>query len=365
MPTMSPPANPDGAAGYGHAKGVPAIRFSIIRFSLAAGLALGLGLCAGIAWADDPKVVHIAGVLYDGVESAWEKSFVDSFARVTAQHPHGLQIAFEYTEHVGYDQAEQVIRDYAEAGKYDIIFTDSSYADAVEKIHAEYPNTLFVFSGAGNHAVGGNGYWVTQHQNETGYLMGMIAGLMTRSNTVGVVGSFPGDETNAEVNGFFDGARAANPKVKRKLAYIQSWYDPQKSASATSALASAGADYILELAPAFEACQAAKVGCFGNYVDLNSLAPDVVVTSSLATWDPMINYILDQWWAHTTTKAAYNAPREAVWFGLPAGGTDLAPYHGWDAKLTDGVKASVADTKAKIISGEKKLPANFDNPVAD
>ena len=227
------------------------------------------------------------------------------------------------------------------------------------------PNTLFVFSGAGNHAVGGNGYWVTQHQNETGYLMGMIAGLMTKTDTVGVVGSFPGDETNAEVNGFFDGARAANPEVKRKLAYIQSWYDPQKSASATSALASAGADYILELAPAFEACQAAKVGCFGNYVDLNSLAPDVVVTSSLATWDPMINYILDQWWAHATAKAVYDAPKEAVWFGLPQGGTDLAPYHGWDATLTDAVKASVADTKAKIISGEKKLPANFDNPVAD
>jgi basic membrane protein A len=333
--------------------------------ALAAILVLYLCLGTGIARADDPKTVHVAGVLYDGTESAWEKSFVDSFARVIARHPHGVQIAFEYTEHVSYDQAEQVIRDYADTGKYDIIFTDSSYSDAVEKIHGEYPNTLFVFSGAGNHAVGGNGYWVTQHQNETGYLMGMIAGLMTKTDTVGVVGSFPGDETNAEVNGFFDGARAANPKVKRKLAYIQSWYDPQKSSSATSALASAGADYILELAPAFEACQAAKVGCFGNYVDLNSLAPDEVVTSSLAIWDPMIDYIVDQWWAHATARAAYNAPREPVWFGLDHGGTDLAPYHGWDAKLTDAVKASVAETKAKITSGEKVLPANFANPVAD
>jgi basic membrane protein A len=332
------------------------------RVAVAAALGLAFG---APAQADNPKVVHIAGVLYDGVESAWEKSFVDSFNRVKAAHPHGLEIAFDYTEHVSYDQAEQLIRDYADTGKYDVIFTDSSYADAIEKIHGDYPGILFVFSGAGNHAVGGNGYWITMHQNETGYLMGMIAGLMTKSDVVGVVGSFPGDETNNEINGFFDGVRAANPKAKRKLAYIQSWFDPQKSASATRALASAGADYIFELAPAFEACQAIKVACFGNYVDLNALAPDVVVTSSLAIWDPVINYIVDQWWNHATTGAVYNAPRQPVRFGLPLGGTDLAPYHGWDSRLTDAAKAQVADTKAKIISGAMKLPPNESNPVSD
>jgi len=333
-----------------------------------AGLAVALGLpllAATGAAADPPKVVHIAGVLYDGVESAWEKSFVDSFNRVKAAHPHGLEIALDYTEHVSYDQAEQLIRDYADTGKYDVIFTDSSYADAIEKIHGDYPNILFVFSGSGNHAVGGNGYWITMHQNESAYLMGMIAGLMTKSNVIGVVGSFPGDETNNEINGFFDGIHAVNPAAKRKLAYIQSWFDPQKSASATQALASAGADYILELAPAFEACQAAKVACFGNYVDLNALAPDVVVTSSLATWDPVIDYILDQWLSHVTTHAAYDAPREPVRFGMTLGGTDIAPYHGWDSKLPETVKALVVDAKAKILSGELKLSPNETNPVSD
>ncbi len=128
--------------------GVPIISPSILS-RIAAGLAIGLALCSPhSARADEPKTVHIAGVLYDGVESAWEKSFVDSFARVKAQHPHGVEIDFQYTEHVGYDQAEQVIRDYADTGKFDIIFTDSSYADAIEKIRGDYPKTLFVFSGA-------------------------------------------------------------------------------------------------------------------------------------------------------------------------------------------------------------------------
>jgi basic membrane lipoprotein Med (substrate-binding protein (PBP1-ABC) superfamily) len=328
-------------------------------------VALAILLTAARPAAADPKIVHIAGVLYDGVESAWEKSFIDSFTRVKAQRPHGLEIAFDDTDHVSYDQAEQVIRDYADTGKYDIIFTDSSYSDAIEKLHGDYPGILFVFSGAGNHAVGGNGYWLSMRQHESGYLLGLIAGRMSKSGVVGVVGSFPGDDTNVEVNGFFLGAHDANPDIRRKIAYIQSWYNPQKSAAATRALASAGADYVLELAPAFEACQAAKIACFGNYVDYSALAPDAVVSSALVDWDPDINYIIDQWWAHVTVGAPYDAPREAVWFGLAAGGTAIAPYHAWDEKLPDAVKAEVAQTTAKILSGEKPIPIDLSTPKAD
>jgi basic membrane lipoprotein Med (substrate-binding protein (PBP1-ABC) superfamily) len=206
---------------------------------------------------------------------------------------------------------------------------------------------------------------VSVHQGETAYLMGLIAGRMTKTDTVGVVGSFPGDDTNDEVNGFFRGVRDANAKAKRKITYIQSWFDPQKSASATSALASAGADFVLELAPAFEACQTAKIACFGNYVDYSALAPDAVVTSAIANWEPDINFILDQWWAHATASAAYAAPHDQVWYGMARGGTDLAPYHAWEARLPDSLKTEVASAKAKILSGEKPIAIDLTNPVSD
>lgn len=331
-----------------------------------AALALATLLAPSTALAADaPKTLHIAGVLYDGVESAWERAYVDGMRKVQAQHPHGLEISFDYTEHVSPDQAEQVIRDYADTGRYEIIFTDSSYADAIERLHADYPKLLFVFAGAGNHGVGGNAYWVTIHLQESGYLMGMLAGRMTKSGTIGIVGTYPTDDTNDEINGFFAGIRAVNPTAKRKLSFIESWYDPQKSAAATAALVAAGADYVLEVTPAFEACQAAKIGCFGNYADLNGLAPDAVVTSALAQWEPNVNYIIDQWWANATEGKPYDAPKEAVWFPLGKGGTDLAPYHGWDAKLPAAVKDEVAAARQKILSGELKIPLNLANAASD
>lgn len=332
----------------------------IVRLALAAGL-----LAAQAAAAEPPNSLHIAGVLYDGIESAWDRAYVDGMHRVQAARPHGLEISFDYTEHVSPDQAEQVIRDYADTGRYDIIFTDSSYADAIERLHGDYPKLLFVFSGAGNHGVGGNAYWVTIHQHESGYLMGMLAGRLTRSGIVGVVGTFPGDDTNDEINGFFAGARAVNPAVRRKLSFIQSWYDPQRSGAATAALVAAGADYVLELTPAFEACQAAAIGCFGNYADFNPLAPDTVITSSLASWEPNINRIIDLWWAHATEGKEYAAPRDAIWFDMAHGGTDLAPYHGWDAKLPAAVKDEVAAARARILSGALRIPLDLANPAAD
>jgi basic membrane lipoprotein Med (substrate-binding protein (PBP1-ABC) superfamily) len=329
-----------------------------------------LALCCCLApampaLAADPTTVRIAGVLFDGIESAWEKSFVDSFHRVAALHPHKLDVRFDYTENVTPDQAEQVIRDYAETGRYDIVFTDSSYADAIDKVHGDFPDLLFVFSGAGNHGIGGNAYWVTIHQHESGYLLGMLAARLSKSGTIGIVASFPGDDTNDEINGFFQGARSVDPKVSRKLSFIQSWYDPQKSASATAALVAAGADYILELSPAFEACQAARIGCFGNYVDFNALAPDTVVTSSLAIWDPDIGYILDQWWAHRTAGARYQAGREPVWFPMAEGGTDIAPYHNWDSRIPEPVKAEIAAARSAILAGTRTIKLDLANAKPD
>jgi len=337
------------------------LRLSLIPYRF---LLVTLLLCS-TAHADEPKQLCIAGVAYDGVESAWDKAYIDGMHAVVAERPHGLNVTFNYTEHVTPDQAEQVIRDYTDTGKYDIIFTDSSYADAIERLHNDYPDLLFVFSGAGNHGVGGNAYSVTIHQHESGYLMGLIAGQLTRSGVIGVVGTYPGDDTNDEINGFFQGARSLNPTVKRKVTFIQSWYDPQKSAAATAALVAAGADYVLELTPAFEACQAAKIGCFGNYADVNALAPDNVITSSLADWRPLIHYIIDQWWAHQTAHQPYNAGMDAVWFGMDQGGTDLAPYHGWDAKLPEPVKTEVAAARAKILSGALKIPLDLSIPPSD
>ena len=219
------------------------------------------------ASAEEPRTLRIAGILSAGKEAPWETSFVASMDRVVAARPHGLEIEVDYTENVS-DNAEQVFRTYAETGEYDILFGDTAYADAVEKLKDEFPDTMFVVSGSGNRGLGGNAYWVFVHAHEPAYAAGVLAGKLTRSNVVGVVSTFPAEDTNDQINAFFAGAREANPQVRRKVTFVQSWFDPQKSNEATAAQAAVGADMIFEMSGAFEACQEKRIGCFGNYVDM-------------------------------------------------------------------------------------------------
>ena len=235
------------------------------------------------ASAEEPRTLKIAGILSAGKEAPWETSFVASMDRVVAARPHGLEIEVDYTENVS-DNAEQVFRTYAETGEYDILFGDTAYADAVEKLKDEFPDTMFVVSGSGNRGLGGNAYWVFVHAHEPAYATGVLAGKLTRSNVVGVVSTFPAEDTNDQINAFFAGAREANPQVRRKVTFVQSWFDPQKSNEATAAQAAVGADMIFEMSGAFEACQEKRIGCFGNYVDMARSAPEVVVASTIVRW---------------------------------------------------------------------------------
>ena len=175
---------------------------SFLRLLFGAVLAGLAGLSTASA-----EELHIAGVVSGGVESAWDRAFMESVKRVVAAKPYGLDITFDYTENVSYDQAEQVYRAYAETGKYDIIFGDGSWADAVELVMGDYPDTLFVVSGSGNKPLGKNGYWVYLHLHEPAYLLGLLAGQMSKTKVVGVVGTFPADDANDQINAFFRGAK--------------------------------------------------------------------------------------------------------------------------------------------------------------
>ena len=118
-----------------------------------AGIVLAVGTMASAALAESPTKLKIAGILSAGKEAPWETSFVSSMDRIIAAKPHGLEIEVNYTENV-YDNAEQVFRTYAETGEYDILFGDTAYADAIEKLKDEFPNIMFVMSGSGNRGMG-------------------------------------------------------------------------------------------------------------------------------------------------------------------------------------------------------------------
>ena len=318
-------------------------------------------VAASPLWAEAPTTLKIAGILSAGKEAPWETSFVSSMERVIAAKPHGLDIEVNYTENV-YDNAEQVFRTYAETGEYDILFGDTAYADAIEQLKDEFPDILFVMSGSGNRGLGGNAYWVFVHAHEPAYVMGGLAGMMTKTNVIGTVSTFPAEDTNDQINAFVAGAKAANPEVKHKITYIQSWYDPAKSNEATSAQIAAGADMIYQMSGAFEVCEEKAIGCFGNYVDMSPMAPNSIVASASVKWDPHITWIIDEWWQAKTDGTPFDAPLEPKWFGLADGSGDVAVNPVWADRIPAGF---VEKTSGDIRSGVLKVDLNLNEVTSD
>lgn len=323
-----------------------------------------LVLMAAAAQAENPTKVKIAGVLSAGKEAPWETSFINSMNRVIAARPHGLDVEVEYTENV-YDNAEQVFRTYAETGEYDIIFGDTAYADAIEKVKGDFPNIMFVMSGSGNRGLGDNAYWVFVHAHEPAYVMGEMAGKLTKSNVVGAVSTYPAEDTNDQLNAFFAGAKSVNPDVKQKITYIQSWYDPTKANEATSAQIAAGADMIYQMSGTFEVCEQKEIGCFGNYVDMSAFAPKSVVASATVNWDPQIDWVIDQWWDAKTTGAKFDAPKDPRWFTWKEGSGDVVVGQGWAAKIPDDVKKMMDDSIAAIKSGARQVELDLSEVKSD
>lgn len=334
-----------------------------ITTALFGGLS-ALIMMAAAAQAENPTKVKIAGVLSAGKEAPWETSFINSMNRVIAAGPHGLDVEVEYTENV-YDNAEQVFRTYAETGEYDIIFGDTAYADAIEKVKGDFPNIMFVMSGSGNRGLGDNAYWVFIHAHEPAYVMGEMAGKLTKSNVVGAVSTYPAEDTNDQLNAFFAGAKSVNPNVKQKITYIQSWYDPTKANEATAAQIAAGADMIYQMSGTFEVCEQKEIGCFGNYVDMSAFAPKSVVASATVNWDPQIDWVIDQWWNAKTTGAKFDAPKDPKWFTWKEGSGDVVVGQGWAAKLPQDVKKMMDDSIAAIKSGAKQVELDLSEVKSD
>ena len=210
--------------------------------------------------------------------------------------------------------AERVIRDLAAQG-HKIIFTTSfGYMEPTVKVAAEFPDVKFEH--ATGYKTGPNLRVYDTRFYQDAYLSGIIAGAMTKTNTLGFVGSFPIPEVLRNINAFTLGALSVNPKVKTKVVWVSTWFDPPKEAEAAQSLINGGADVLLQNTDSSAVLQTAEKNskyAFGWDADMSAIAPKAHLASNMVYWGPYykkaIKDVMDGTWA--TGRAVWGAKEGA------------------------------------------------------
>ncbi len=267
-------------------------------------------------------------------------------------------IRYEWTDDIGYaGDMERVLREVAEQQEPDIIFGDAfGNEEAVRRVGADYPEIAFVFgSGLGpadpNVSVFDN--WI----HEPAYLSGLIAGGVTESNVIGVVGGYPVPEVNRITNAFIDGVKEVNPEAQVLVTFINSWFDPAAAKEAALAQVDAGADVLFaERFGVIEAAVENDIYTFGNMSDQYELGPDHVLTGPVWDMGPTVDYVIK-----TVNAGAYTAQDLKDFSMMAKGGSSLAPYHGMEDVIPDDVLELVEQREQEIRDGLFRV--NIDEEV--
>ncbi len=272
------------------------------------------------------------------------------------------RIDYSYSDDIGYSgDMERILREVAEETKPNIIFGDAfGNEEAVRRVAKDYPEIAFVFGSGGgpaepNFSVFDN--WI----HEPAYLSGMLAGGLTESNVLGVVGGLPVPEVNRIVNAFIAGAESVNPEVEVLTSFINSWFDPAAAKEAALAQVDAGADVLFaERFGVIEAAAENGLYAFGNMSDQTALAPEYVVSGPVWHMEPTVDYIIKQ-----VEAGAYTAQDLKDFSMVAKGGASLAPVNadvagGIPQELSDAVEAK----QQEIVDGLFRVDVNEAQPPA-
>ncbi|MCD4671086.1 MAG: BMP family protein [Anaerolineaceae bacterium] len=298
--------------------------------------------------AEEPAAAEELPLFYGAYATAIEEPWDGVIHTALQKAADGGQIRYEYTDDIGYSgDMERVLREISEESKPAAIFGDAfGNEEAVRRIAAEYPEIAFAFgSGLGpaepNMAVFDN--WI----HEPAYLCGLIAGGMTETNVIGIVGAMPVPEVNRIANAFIDGVKEVNPDAQVLVSFINSWFDPASAKEAALAQIDAGADVLFaERFGVIEAAVENGLYSFGNMSDQNELGPESVLTGPVWNMDPTVEYVINQ------VNAGSFTGQDLKDFSMVAkGGAYLADFHGMDAKIPADVLELVKQREDEIEKG--------------
>ena len=268
-------------------------------------------------------------------------------------------IEYTATENVSNTDYERVMREYAEAGNKLILGEVFGVEEAARTVAADYPDVAFLMGSSfkPDDAVP-NFAPFDNYIQDASYLTGIIAGAMTKSKNIGMVGGFPIPEVNRLMHAFMAGVKESAPDTKFQVAFIGSWFDPPKAKETAFAQIDAGADVMY--AERFGVSDAAKekgVLAIGNVIDTQKDYPDTVVASALWHFEPTLDKAIAEVKAGTFKAADYG-----MYSFMKEGGCSIAPLGSFEGKVPADVMAKVAEKEKAIKDGSFTVTINDEEP---
>lgn len=299
--------------------------------------------------------IKVAGIYTQPIQQKWDARLHQA---LQALEDAG-EIEYDYSEKVANTDYVRVLREYSEGGADLIVGEAFGISREARKVADDYPDTAYLM-GDPFEPHGDNFSVFDNYIHEPCYLMGMVAGSMTESNRIGMVGGYPIGEVNRLFHAFMAGAKAVNPDVEFKVTFIGSWYDPPKAKEAAFAQIEAGADIMYaERAGVVDAAREKGILAFGNVNDMNKEenGTDVVVTSALWDMKNAISHAVERVKAGT-----FSAENYREWTMMAKGGASLAPYYEFADRIDTDIKSQVEQASASILAGELTVDINDEEP---
>ncbi len=292
----------------------------------------------------------VVGFIYPGPIGDGGYTFSHDQGRLFLEEKLGIKTI--YKESVPETQAvEQEVRNMVDQGAKVIIGTSFGYMDFMEKMAKEFPDVKFLHCSGNKTAENMSNYFGRMY--EARYLSGIVAGMKTKTNSIGYVAAYSIPEVIRGINAFTLGVQSVNPDATVKVVWTSTWYDPAKEKEAAISLLDQGVDIIAQHQDTTGPQQAAEErGAFsiGYNTDMSAMAPKAYMTAPVWNWGPF--YV-----SQIEKVMAGKFESESYWGGMEEGVVGLAPL---TANAPEGAQAAVDAAAAKILDGSLSV---FAGPI--
>lgn len=318
------------------------------------GATAALALSAGAALAD-PALIYDLGGKFD-------KSFNEAAYNGAQRWAEETGGTYKDIEMQSEAQREQALRRFAEAGFSPVITAGFAFADPINNVAADYPDTKFVNIDGWLPEVPENVLLINFQEHQGSYLVGMLAAMESKSNTIGFIGGMDIPLIRHFACGYAQGAKAVNPDItvisNMTGTTPAAWNDPVKGTELAKAQIGQGADVIYAAAGGtgigvLQTAADEGIKSIGVDSNQNHMHPGSVLTSMLKRVD---NAVFE-----AMSGGADLETGTFMTLGLAEDGVGYAVDENNAELISDDMIAAVEDAKAKIISGDLEVVSYYAN----